>query len=141
MHAMPLICQILSRLEQRNQKHCLRLYGTLARGAVWSCMNRVNWAMDDLRRILLWGVKRGLIEKNEARRLWTLVGMIAEASRTAGHEPDGIAARAQGPPPNGESGRQGAGAARHDVRTRLNAAGGMSHPWQEWVTERIKPLS
>lgn len=136
MHALSLIGQILSRWEQRHQTHSLRLYGTLTRGAVWSCMNRVHWGMTDLRRILLWGVKQGLLEKNEARRLWTLIKMIVNV--VDAQTPNVVRECVQTTfTPHLNSEHKSCKKIWHDVLTQLNYSPGVSRPWQEWITEKI----
>ena len=121
MQIMPRIDALLIEWEHRNRRHPMRLYGTLARGAVWTCLNRVSWAMPDLARILRWGVQRQLIEHTEARRLWRLIQLITETATAAtATGADGPCHR-WAPPP----------------RTQLHVLHGLARPWQEWPTEKI----
>jgi hypothetical protein len=128
MEVLPLVTEMLVKVEIRNQRHPMRLYGTLARGAVWSCMNRVSWALPDLARVLRWGVARGLIERAEARRMWMLVRMLVEPGAAVVPPPP------SGPPdasvPVGLHGD-------HGLDTRLHVLHGFARPWQEWATEKI----
>ncbi len=122
MQVLPLVTELLFQVEVRNQQHPMRLYGTLARGGVWSCLNHATWAFPDLARILRWGVGRGLIERAEARRMWTLMRML-----------EGPQAE---PPLPGAPG-PGERAPDPALRTQLHVLHGLARPWQEWVTEKI----
>jgi len=128
MQVLPLVTELVHHVEVRNQRHPMRLYGTLTRGAVWSCLNHVSWALPDLARILRWGVRRGLIERAEARRLWTLIRMLEASSATGLSGPP----ETPGPPgrPPSPGGPPGPG-------THLHVLHGFSRPWQEWATEKI----
>ncbi len=119
MQVMPLVIEMLRQVELRNQRHPMRLYGTLARGAVWSCLDKMAWAMPDLARILRWGVERRLIGRAEARRLWRLVHLAVEAGAAAPVLPS------RSPPPAA-------------LRTELHVLHGLARPWQEWATEPIE---
>ncbi len=128
MQIMPRIDALLIEWEHRNRRHPMRLYGTLARGAVWTCLNRVSWAMPDLARILRWGVQRQLIEPNEARRMWRMIQTVAEAATTA--TTAGVSPRTRpgpGPEPRPEA----------PPCTQLHVLHGLARPWQEWPTEKI----
>ncbi len=104
------VTELLKTVENRNRKHPYRLYGTLARGAVWSCLNRTTWALPELARVLRWGTRQNLITRTEARRMWHLIRVLVEMSET---EPD-------------------------PVRTTLQPmASHMNRPWQEWATEKL----
>jgi len=117
MEVLPLITEMLIKVEIRNQRHPMRLYGTLARGAVWSCLNRVSWAMPDLARVLRWGVGRGLIHRAEARRMWTLMRLLVGSDVSSDGPAD------SGPDPQ--------------LHTQLHVLHGLARPWQEWATEKI----
>lgn len=119
MQVMPLVTEVLRQVELRNQRHPMRLYGTLARGAVWSCLDRTAWAMPDLARVLRWGVQRRLIDRAEARRLWRLVHLALEPEATSPVLPP----------------RRSPPAA---LRTELHVSHGLARPWQDWATEPLE---
>jgi hypothetical protein len=128
MQIMPRIDALLIEWEHRHRRHPMRLYGTLARGAVWTCLNRVSWAMPDLARILRWGIRQRLIEPTEARRMWRLIQLLTEAAGVA--NPPGVAnhpGAAPDPTPRREP----------PIRTQLHVLHGLARPWQEWPTEKI----
>ena len=120
MPIMPRVTELLHQVELRNQRHPMRLYGTLARGAVWSCLDRMSWAMPDLARILRWGVERRLIGRAEARRLWRLVQLALEPDTSAAPVLPG-----RSPP-------------QEALRTELHVLHGLARPWQEWATEPLE---
>ncbi|MBU1243909.1 hypothetical protein KKD52_03290 [Myxococcota bacterium] len=145
MEVLPLITEMLIKVEVRNQHHPMRLYGTLARGAVWSCLNRVSWAMPDLARVLRWGVGRGLINRAEARRMWTLMRLLVGPETSSDGppgptsppwQPDLAWSTAPAVPEADPSGSAGGGP-NPQLRTQLHVLHGLARPWQEWATEKI----
>jgi hypothetical protein len=142
MEVLPLITEMLVKVETRNQRHPMRLYGTLARGAVWSCLNRVSWAMPDLARVLRWGASRGLIQRAEARRMWTLMRLLVGADAISDDPPEPSwrpDATWSGSSPDSVQDPSGSSVAGPDpvLRTQLHVLHGLARPWQEWATEKI----
>ena len=122
MQVISLVSEILKTVELRNQNHRFRLFGTLTRGAVWTCMNRVAWALPDLARVLRWGVAQGLIHRAEARRMWFLVRTLVR--QAAPLEEDAVFPFVR---------QEGFVEATH-----LQVLPGLVRPWQEWATEKIE---